>query len=155
VPKLPIGQNIEDLLKNPDGLMPGLSLYQHLVVGLGELCKVKPNGTDAIEYLGNWLIANNPCRPAVIDEPIVTFDDSVDLPLPPARDSCPYEVSGFEVGTEISVRLSGYCWYPMTILKDFGNGTYEVNYFNAIYTVLLTHSRPYLHTYSLTHSNIG
>lgn len=106
---------------------------------------------------GNWLIANNPCRPAVIDEPIVTFDDSDDLPLPPAREYCPYEVSGFEVGSEISIRINGY-WYPGTILKDFGNGTYEVKQsnLNSISTVLLTHLRPTnLHTNSLTHSYIG
>ena len=55
--KLPTAEQIHDLLKNPDGLARGLSLYQHLVIGLGELCKVKPNGNNAVEYLGIAIIA--------------------------------------------------------------------------------------------------
>lgn len=36
-----------------------------LVEGLTELCRVKPVGTEAIRWLGTWLLQNNPNRPHV------------------------------------------------------------------------------------------
>ena len=39
------------------------SMNQVLVDGLVALCKAKPIGTEAIRYLGKWLIENNPARP--------------------------------------------------------------------------------------------
>ena len=41
------------------------SLNNLLVTGLVELCKVKPVGIDAVKWLGEWLIANNPNTPSV------------------------------------------------------------------------------------------
>ncbi len=41
-----------------------------LVDGLVELCKVKPVGIDAVKWLGEWLLQNNPNKPRVdvVDE---------------------------------------------------------------------------------------
>ena len=41
-----------------------------LVNGLVELCKVKPVGTDAVKWLGEWLLNNNPNKPRIdmVDE---------------------------------------------------------------------------------------
>ena len=36
-----------------------------LLKGLVELSKVKPRKEEAIEWLGNWLINNNPAQPIV------------------------------------------------------------------------------------------
>ena len=33
--------------------------------GLTELCRAKPSGLDAVQWLGKWLLANNPNQPAV------------------------------------------------------------------------------------------
>ncbi len=45
----------------------GESINDVLVRGLVELCKVKPVGLDAVEWLGQWLVNNNPSRPSVAD----------------------------------------------------------------------------------------
>ncbi|GMI00968.1 hypothetical protein TrST_g1776 [Triparma strigata] len=36
-----------------------------LTTALSELCKVKPAGLDAVKWLGEWLLANNPNQPHV------------------------------------------------------------------------------------------
>ncbi len=41
------------------------SIHALLVTGLVELCKVKPVGIDAVQWLGEWLLANNPRQPKV------------------------------------------------------------------------------------------
>ena len=41
------------------------SVNETLVHGLVELCKVKPVGVEAIKWLGEWLLANNPNKPSV------------------------------------------------------------------------------------------
>ena len=38
-------------------------MNQVLVDGLVALCKAKPIGTEAIRFLGKWLVENNPARP--------------------------------------------------------------------------------------------
>ncbi|GAB5362733.1 hypothetical protein AAMO2058_000823400, partial [Amorphochlora amoebiformis] len=43
------------------------SLKDVLVEGLTKLCRSKPVGLEAIEWLGRWLIENNPARPNVQD----------------------------------------------------------------------------------------
>ena len=45
------------------------SVHQVLVKGLVELCKVKPVGPEAVKFLGEWLLVNNPNKPSV-NEPI-------------------------------------------------------------------------------------
>uniref|UniRef100_A0A7S4DEB2 Nucleoside diphosphate kinase-like domain-containing protein n=2 Tax=Lotharella globosa TaxID=91324 RepID=A0A7S4DEB2_9EUKA len=42
-----------------------VSLNDVLQKGLTKLCRAKPVGLDAIEWLGRWLIENNPARPSV------------------------------------------------------------------------------------------
>jgi|TARA_A100001015_G_C15017734_1_gene726341 hypothetical protein len=37
-------------------------------VALAELCKEKPAGLDAVKWLGQWMIDNNPNQPQ-IEEP--------------------------------------------------------------------------------------
>lgn len=62
-----LGDALKDMCKNT---MPGTSkaLNELLVDGLVELCKVKPVGNDAVQWLGEWLIANNPNKPFVSEE---------------------------------------------------------------------------------------
>jgi len=36
-----------------------------LTRGLAELCKVKPSDLDAVRWLGNWLLENNPNQPRI------------------------------------------------------------------------------------------
>jgi len=43
------------------------SIHDLLVTGLVELCKVKPVGIDAVDWLGDWLLANNPNKPSVLE----------------------------------------------------------------------------------------
>lgn len=38
-----------------------------LVKGLSELCRAKPAGLDAVQWLGEWLLANNPNQPQVAE----------------------------------------------------------------------------------------
>ena len=41
------------------------SLNDLIVEGLVELCKVKPVDQDAVRWLGEWFLANNPSKPCV------------------------------------------------------------------------------------------
>lgn len=42
-------------------------MHDLLVTGLVALCKAKPVGLDAVQWLGEWLLANNPNKPRVDD----------------------------------------------------------------------------------------
>lgn len=44
------------------------TLPEFLTVALAELCKEKPAGLDAVKWLGQWMIDNNPNQPQ-IEEP--------------------------------------------------------------------------------------
>lgn len=61
---VPTGENLDSLIKAKvlDG---GGSIHELLITGLVELCKAKPVGIDAVRWLGNWLIENNPNKPRV------------------------------------------------------------------------------------------
>lgn len=65
IKKKPSAQEIDNMVNDPNGAGPNQSIYSLLVTGLAELCKVKPAGTDAVQYLGQWLLVNNPAQPAV------------------------------------------------------------------------------------------
>ncbi|KAJ1461281.1 hypothetical protein M885DRAFT_507170 [Pelagophyceae sp. CCMP2097] len=41
------------------------SLPEFLTKALAELCKEKPAGLDAVRWLGEWMLANNPNQPKV------------------------------------------------------------------------------------------
>lgn len=56
--------DVEEIIKAPT-LAGGESLENLIVRGLVELCKSKPVGPDAITFLGEWLLANNPNKPLV------------------------------------------------------------------------------------------
>lgn len=58
------GSELDEFIKAP---MPNCSesINDVLVTGLVELCKVKPVGVDAVEWLGKWLLNNNPNQPNV------------------------------------------------------------------------------------------
>ena len=59
----PTGDEVEAVIKATD---PGKeSIHDIIVSGLVELCKVKPVGLDAVKWLGEWLLANNPNKPCV------------------------------------------------------------------------------------------
>ena len=63
---IPRGDAVRDFINETrvgDDRLPAL-----LTRGLSELCKVKPAGLDAVKWLGEWLLKNNPNQPAV-DEP--------------------------------------------------------------------------------------
>ena len=51
------------------GGTPEQSVYEVLVKGLTQLCRVKPTGDDAVLYLSDWLLANNPNKPRM-DAPV-------------------------------------------------------------------------------------
>jgi hypothetical protein len=57
------GDELVALITQSANGMP--SLQETLVTGLVELCKVKPAGNDAVLWLGEWLLANNPSKPRV------------------------------------------------------------------------------------------
>ena len=70
---------------------PTKTLNQVLVDGLVELCKVKPTGLNAVRWLGEWLIKNNPTQPSVeggsgvvgqVDDIVVAFPSN-DAPTMP------------------------------------------------------------------------
>ncbi len=63
--KVPTGDELENMLKDPNGAGNDMSINELLITGLAELCKVKPVGTEAVKYLGEWLLINNPSQPAV------------------------------------------------------------------------------------------
>jgi hypothetical protein len=64
IKRRPTGEEVEAMIKAP--MAPGKeSIHDLLVTGLVELCKVKPVGVDAVEWLGDWLLANNPNKPSV------------------------------------------------------------------------------------------
>ena len=62
----PSGEQVEQLIKSPSG-STGESMHDILVTGLVALCKAKPVGLDAVQWLGEWLLANNPNKPRVDD----------------------------------------------------------------------------------------
>lgn len=55
--------NISDILSEKVG--SGETINEVLTQGLVKLCREKPVGLDSIEFLGKWLIENNPNRPSV------------------------------------------------------------------------------------------
>jgi hypothetical protein len=57
------GNEVENMIRSPNS--NSSSIHDTLVTGLVELCKVKPAGTDAVKWLGEWLISNNPSKPRV------------------------------------------------------------------------------------------
>ena len=62
----PTGEEVENMIKSPIKKEAVESIHSLLVSGLVELCKVKPVGTcDAVEFLGEWLLQNNPNKPVV------------------------------------------------------------------------------------------
>lgn len=66
IKKRATGDELESAIKSP---MPNCSESVHdvLVTGLVELCKVKPVGVDAVQWLGEWLLNNNPNQPRVVE----------------------------------------------------------------------------------------
>jgi len=64
--KRPTGEEVDAVIKTAGSAGPqGETVYDTLVTGLVELCKAKPVGLDAVTWLGEWLINNNPQKPAV------------------------------------------------------------------------------------------
>eukprot|EP01033_Poteriospumella_lacustris_P004614 gene4614-3305_t len=60
------GADLEQLLKEQLAY-GGPTMNELMVTGLLELCKVKPVGLDAVRWLGEWFLANNPVKPNVVD----------------------------------------------------------------------------------------
>lgn len=64
VEKIPNLLEVEDLLNKKPAPRPHVepkqSLNDVLVDGLTQLCRIKPVGNDAIQWLGEWLLRNNP-----------------------------------------------------------------------------------------------
>ena len=63
-PKLSASVLIDNMMKSKVG--DNDTFHTVLLRGLVELCKAKPSGEDAVKYLGEWLIENNPSRPRVV-----------------------------------------------------------------------------------------
>jgi hypothetical protein len=67
VKRRPNVEELEAMMKAPISEGCQESMHDLLTRGLVELCKVKPVGLAAIEWLGEWLISNNPNKPNVED----------------------------------------------------------------------------------------
>ena len=67
VKRRPTGEEIEAVIKAPLSKNTKESVHSLLVTGLVELCKVKPVGVDAVDWLGDWLLDNNPNKPAILE----------------------------------------------------------------------------------------
>jgi len=81
VQKIPTLVEVEDLLNKKPSPRPHVeskkSLNDVLVDGLTQLCRIKPVGTEAVIWLAEWLLRNNPNKPSVAT---VEFpDDEVDV----------------------------------------------------------------------------
>ena len=61
---VPLGEDLEAMIRSSKSENVE-SIHDLLVTALVELCKVKPVGIDAVRWLGDWLIANNPNKPRV------------------------------------------------------------------------------------------
>jgi nucleoside-diphosphate kinase len=83
--KVPNLLEVEDLLnaKPPPRahVPPKQSLNDVLVEGLTQLCRVKPIGDEAVTWLANWLLRNNPNKP-VLEPPVVVVEPPSDTPAP-------------------------------------------------------------------------
>jgi predicted amino acid racemase len=66
IKKRPTGADLETIMKTPMMSEGSDSVQELLVTGLMELCKAKPVGLDAVQWLGEWLIKNNPNQPNLI-----------------------------------------------------------------------------------------
>lgn len=84
--RVPAAEEVEVLLSRRPAttsapLRPGSTAPQTLrdviSAGLAQLCRVKPQGDDAIRWLAHWLRRNNPAKPQV-QEPIDVEDDDDD-----------------------------------------------------------------------------
>lgn len=60
-----LAEELEQLIRQPL-TKGGPGMNELIVTGLLELCKVKPVGMDAVQWLGDWFLANNPQKPNVI-----------------------------------------------------------------------------------------
>lgn len=67
IKRKPTGEELEAMIKSPMNGPGSESLHDLVVTGLVELCKVKPVGMDAVEWLGEWFLANNPQQPRVME----------------------------------------------------------------------------------------
>jgi nucleoside diphosphate kinase/adenylate kinase family enzyme len=69
VEKIPSLLEVEEVLnEKPEPrphAPPSKSLQDVLVEGLTDLCRIKPVGIEAITWLGEWLLRNNPNKPVV------------------------------------------------------------------------------------------
>jgi hypothetical protein len=61
-----LGDDLASMMKAP--VNGSQSINAILIDGLVELCKVKPVGIDAVQWLGEWLLANNPSAPMVEED---------------------------------------------------------------------------------------
>jgi hypothetical protein len=65
---IPKATEAQDVLKAMK-IGSGVEFQELLTTGLCELCKVKPQGLDAVQWLGEWLLNNNPNQPS-FEEPV-------------------------------------------------------------------------------------
>jgi len=81
VQKIPNLAEVEDLLNKKPAPRPHVepkkSLNDVLVDGLTQLCRIKPVGTNAVIWLAEWLLRNNPNKPRVVT--VELPEDQVDV----------------------------------------------------------------------------
>mmetsp|Transcript_4461 Transcript_4461/g.8999 ORF Transcript_4461/g.8999 Transcript_4461/m.8999 type:complete len:161 (+) Transcript_4461:77-559(+) len=63
---IPAGPAVKEYIDNT--VIGDVTLPELLTTALSELCKAKPAGLDAVRWLGEWLLENNPNQPHV-EEP--------------------------------------------------------------------------------------
>jgi len=85
VEKIPSLLEVEEIMNDKPEPRPHVqaskSLNDVLVDGLTQLCRIKPVGMDAVTWLGEWLLQNNPNKPTVaqpvVEEAEVTVAEAV------------------------------------------------------------------------------
>ena len=66
--KINVDDEINQLLNSQLGDTTKSVTFKTLILkGLTEVCKTKPMGEEAITFLGEWLLKNNPNQPTIVD----------------------------------------------------------------------------------------
>ena len=65
--KINVDNEINQLLNSQIDTTKSVTFKTLILKGLTEVCKTKPMGEEAITFLGEWLLKNNPNQPTIVD----------------------------------------------------------------------------------------
>lgn len=77
IKRRPTGEEVEKMLKQ--AIFPGSeeSIHSLIITGCVELCQTKPEGLEAVAWLGEWLLKNNPNKPKIMEDYDVSEPDEM------------------------------------------------------------------------------